>query len=111
MARKNFDTVINSYLTPSQSAETEPQLGRLQEESSEHKDVASTTDSLPSTPKPTKASDIKKQKGFYITAEQERKIKLAALNKGTDTSSIVREAIDLYFSQHNQKDLLIKVKA
>lgn len=46
-----------------------------------------------------KKSDVKlSQRGYYITDEQYKKIKLLAVEKDTDTSSIVREAIDKYFN-------------
>ncbi len=37
------------------------------------------------------------QKGYYLTEEQVRQLGITAVMKGVDRSSIVRDALDLYF--------------
>jgi len=39
-----------------------------------------------------------KQKAYYITPEQEKRIKVYAVENGTDASAVIREAIDRYFN-------------
>lgn len=39
------------------------------------------------------------QRAYYITEEQYKTLKFMAVEKSTDTSSIVREALDSYFTK------------
>jgi hypothetical protein len=57
-------------------------------------------------PKPKLATQKLKQRGFYITEEQYKALKLRAITseqpEEKDTSAIVRNAIDLYLSKSVQ---------
>ncbi len=71
---------------------------------------AETPRSTPATAKAAPTTDNKEdqgakklvQKGYYLTEEQVRQLGITAVMNGVDRSSIVREALDLYFSSHTE---------
>ena len=45
------------------------------------------------------------QKGYYLTEEQVKQLGITAVMKGVDRSSIVRDALDLYFEAQQDKQI------